>query len=136
MDAFGIGAAMIGMARMYFVSARRSGRTTMLVESAKDGDRIVFSGVYGVERVRRMLKERGLAVECIILPPSEAHRLFERGTSVGRTIFDHEWLEEFYTGKLDDACKEVDYLQRQASGFGEAHYETRRQAEEIARWRI
>ena len=43
MDHFGIGAAMRGMFLNYMHSARRSGRTTSLVESVKDGDRIVFA---------------------------------------------------------------------------------------------
>ena len=54
MDHFGIGAAMRGMALTYIQSARRTGRTTSVVESVKDGDRIVFADRREAERVRRL----------------------------------------------------------------------------------
>ena len=43
MDHFGIGAALLGAANIYFNSARQTGRTTSLIESVKDGDRIIVS---------------------------------------------------------------------------------------------
>ena len=43
MDHFGIGAAFRAMANVYITSARRTGRTTSLLESLKDGDRVVFA---------------------------------------------------------------------------------------------
>ena len=52
----------------------------------------------------------------------------------GRTIFDHGWVERFYAAAIERAADTIDHLQREASGFGEAHRETARQAEEIARW--
>lgn len=136
MDHFGTGVAMQGMAQMYFRSARRTGRTTSLVESVKDGDRIVFSSSKEAERVRRLCLERGVKVECVVVEPKTPERVFERGTSDGRTIFDHSWVEQRYLDAIARTQQEIDHLERQASGYGEAHRETKRKAEELARWRI
>lgn len=136
MDHFGIGAAIQGMARMYFHSARRTGRTTSLVESVKEGDRIVFADSREAERVRRLCIERGVNVECVVIEPKMPERVFERGTPEGRTIFDHSWVEQRYLEVIERAQQEIDHLERQASGYGEAHRETKRKAEELARWRI
>lgn len=136
MDHFGIGSAMHGMASVYFQSARRTGRTMSLVESVKDGDRIVFANPREAERVRRMCLERGVEVECVVIDPETPERVLERGTSQDRTIFDHSWIEQFYTRAIERAAQDIDHLERQASGFGEAHRETRRRAEELLRWRL
>jgi len=127
---------MKGMATTYFMSARQTGRTVSLVESVKDGDRIVFIESRDAERVKRMCKERGVEVECIVVDPQTPARIFERATSQGRTIFDHRWVEQYYMAAIDNCQRNIDHLERQSSGFGEAHRETRRKAEEISRWRI
>lgn len=136
MDHFGIGAAMRGMALTYFQSARRTGRTTSLVESVKDGDRIVFADSREAERVLRLCLERGVKVECIVSDPKTPQRLFERGTPQGRTIFDHSWVEQYYLDILEGHEKELDHLTTQLSGYGEAHRETKRRAEELAKWQV
>jgi len=136
MDHFGTGAAMHGMAEMYFRSARRTGRTTSLVESVKDGDRIVFANSREAERVQRLCLERGVKVECVVVEPKTPERVFERGTPDGRTIFDHSWVEQRYLDAIERTQQEIDHLERQASGYGEEHRETKRKAEELAKWRI
>lgn len=137
MDHFGIGAAMRGMLLNYQYSSRRTGRTTSLVESVKDGDRIVFADRREAERVERLVKERGVTVKCIVIDPKDPGRLMERGSlsGDGRTIFDHTWVEQFYTAAIERAASDIDHLQRETSGHGEAHRETARRAEEIVRWR-
>jgi hypothetical protein len=135
-DHFGIGAAMQGAARIYMQSARRTGRTTALVESVKDGDRICFLDNREAERVRRLCLERGVKVECIVIDPKRPDRVFERGTSQGRTLFDHSWIEQYYLSAIERATQDIDHLEREASGYGEAHRETRRAAEEIVKWQV
>lgn len=136
MDHFGIGQAMQSMARVYAQSARRTGRTTSLLESLKDGDRVVFIDSREADRIRRLCKERGLDVECIVLPPEQPHRLLERGMSSGRTLFDHSWVERYYIHAMERCQEEIDHWQRESSGWGEAHVQTRHQAEQIAKWRF
>lgn len=133
-DHFGIGAAMRAMHRVYAMSARRTGRTTSLVESVKDGDRIVFASTPEARRVERLLRERGVKVECIVVEPKQPGKLVERGTSQGRTIFDHAWVAHFYELAIEDADRAIGELQEKTSGYGPAHRETKRRAEELARW--
>jgi len=136
MDHYGIGAALKGAVSVYFHSARRTGRTTSLVESVKDGDRIVFADEREANRVRRLCLDRGVNVECVVVDPRRPEGVFERGTPEGRSIFDHSWVEQQYVYRLESVRLDIDHLERQTSGYGEAHRETRRQAEEVAKWNI
>lgn len=117
-------------------SARGTGRSTSLVDSVMDGDRICFASSDEARRVERLLKERGVQVACIVVDPKSPHDIFEKGTSQGRTIFDHDWVEQYYLAAIEKASFNIDQLQKNASGYGEAHRETRRRAEEVARWRL
>lgn len=136
MDHFGIGAAIQGAAKIYMQSARCTGRTTSLVESVKEGDRICFADSKEAERVRRLCLERGVAIECVVIDPKQPERIFERGTPKGRTLFDHSWVQQYYLAAIERAGAEIDHFEQQASGYGEAHRETRRRAEELAKWRL
>lgn len=132
MDQFGIGQAMRTAAAIYSQTARRTGRTTQLVESLKAGDRVVFLTEQEAVRVHRLCRERGVRITAITLPVHTPEELFSRSSSEGRTIFDHSWLEAFYALRIDQCASEVENLQRNASGFGEAHRETRRAAEGLS----
>ncbi len=131
MDMFGIGTALRAAANLYFTMARRSGRTTLLVENVKDGDRIVCVNQQHMREVERLVKERKVDVECIVISPEDPKQLFERGTSQGRTIFDHAWIERYYQVSLDRAAENIDRFERETSGYGAAHRETARQASEF-----
>jgi hypothetical protein len=135
-DFYGIGQALMGAMNIYFQGARRSGRTLSLVNSLKDGDRVVFDNEREARRVERLCKERGvMKVSFIVIDPKQPERLFERVTSQGRTIFDHSWVERFFLDSHERAMRDLASLEIQASGYGEAHLETGRKAEEISRWR-
>jgi len=135
MDHFEIGQAMKGMARCYFQASRGTGRTTSLLDSLKDGDRVCCVSSQEAERLKRMLRERQVDAQAIAIDPNTPERIFERGTPKGRTIFDESWVEQYYIRALERAAQDIDHLQRQASGFGAAHAETREAAREAARWR-
>lgn len=138
MDAFGIGAGVKGAVEVYFHSARRSGRTTAMLESLRDGDRVVFleGQLAEARRIQRLAKELGKTIMVYTVPPHNPRGIFEKGSSEGRTIFDHMWLEAYYRQKIEWAVQEIDHIQREASGFGMAHVETRLAAQEAARWRL
>lgn len=136
MDHFGIGVAVHGAIRVLMQSARGTGRTNSLVESVKTGDRIVFVDRKEADRVGRLCQERGVKVDCIVIDPMNPGKLYERGTSEGRTVFDHSWVEQYYLAEISQAQRAIEALQKQTSGFGEAHRETRRNAEQMARWRL
>lgn len=135
MDHFGIGAAFLAMWRVYIASARQTGRTTSLLDSVKAGDRVIVVTSGEARRLRQLCAERGVDVECIARDPRAAENLFELGTSQGRTLFEHTWLEAYYLATVERAAAQVDHFERELSGYGAAHRETRRRAIELARWR-
>jgi hypothetical protein len=135
MDHFGIGVAVKGATEVYFRSGRRTGRTTAFVESLKDGDRIGCLDSRSADELRRRTRERGLQVEVIVLEPKNAGTIFQRGTSTGRTLFDHSWVEQYYREAIEQAARDIDHLQRESSGASSAHAETKLQAQEMMRWR-
>lgn len=128
MDIFGIGNAIRGCLTIYFQGARRSGRTTHMIDSLHDGDRVVFSNSVEADRVRRLCKERGVDVDIVTVDPRRPYDLFERPTSRRRTVFDHIWVEQYYQAAFDRAEADLKHITTQCSGYGEAHRETRRRA--------
>jgi len=136
MDAFGIGAGIAGAARIYSHSARQTGRTTAMLDAAKDGDRILCLNAKEADRLRRLLRDRGLEVEVIVVPTRDPGAAFSRGTPTGRSIFDHSWVEQHYMEAIERARKDIDHLQTELSGWGAAHEKTRAQAAEIMKWEV
>jgi hypothetical protein len=126
MDHFGIGNAMRGMVQMVIHAGRRTGRTTSLLDSLKNGDRIVFADRAEANRVERLCKERRLSVECIVILPCAAYKIAEREKSIGRTVFDHGWIEQFYDDAIDRAANAIDQMQEEKSGTRDAYKEARR----------
>lgn len=134
MDAFGIGAALRGAANIYFHGARQTGRTTLLLESLKDGDRVVCPTQKEVDWLSRRAKEYGLKVDFIVIDPRKPEDCFKHPTSKGRTVFEHTWVEQFYQEALDKAARDIDNLQTGSSGWGTPHIKTKMQAEQMRRW--
>jgi hypothetical protein len=134
MDHFGIGQAMRGMARVFFQSARQTGRTTSLIESLKDGDRVVFANLKTATDFQRLCNKRKLAVDCVVIPPRDPGQIKRFPPSDGRTVFDHTWVEIYYEGAIENAGDDIDHLQRETSGVGTAHLETRHAAQQLVKW--
>ena len=135
MDHFGIGAAMQSLVRVYSQSARRTGRTTALVEGAKEGDRFVFATQKEADRVNRACLERGVKIECIVVNPDASHTLAPRGRSRGRTTFDHSWVEQYYLNALKRCEVDIDFFQSELSGRGQREKESPFWEKETERWR-
>lgn len=136
MDHFGIGAAMRGMHEVYVQSARQTGRSTYLLDNLKDDDRVVCLTTQEARRLEELARERGLKTQFVTCPIENVAKLFEHGTPQGRTIFDHTWVEAFYLRRLENTEREIDHLQKELSGWGEAHRQTQRAARELARWKL
>ena len=133
MDFYGIGSAMQAMVRVYFQTSRSSGRTSSLIDSLHDGDRVVFVDSKEADRVYRLCKERELEVKCITVPPNNPMRLLERGPSMGRTIFSHRWVEQYYEMRLVDCARDIDDLEHRSSGCHERS-ESRFSEKETSKW--
>lgn len=136
MDHFGIGAALLGSGNIYLRAARQTGRTTSLLNSLKDGDRVIVPTERQQRRWQSLLAERQLKVEVRWFSVDRLHDLYHLGTGDRQTRFEHTWVEEFYIRNLEDSIRHLDELQQRLSGWGEAHERTRRQAQELARWEI
>lgn len=125
-DIFGIGNAIKTALGMYRVMARRTGRTTNLINSLKPGDRVVVTNSAEKKRLESLCRERGLGDVCFtVCDPTKPENLFNKPPSKGRTIFDHTWVEEFYQNAVERAETSIDYFQRELSGYGEAHIKTK-----------
>ena len=134
MDHFGIGKAMECMALTYSQTARGTGRTTSLIESLKSGDRVICATQREANLMDLLCRERNLVVTFVVINPSDSH-IQERalryyGTSKGRTLFDHNWIEQFYLASIRRCGEVISHVQRETSGYGAAHSETKREAEE------
>jgi hypothetical protein len=114
MDHFGIGAAVKAIVEIYLQGARRTGRTTSLLDSLKNGDRVVFSNHKEANRVSRLLRERNLLVKCIVIDTKQPYNLFNLEKPIGKTLFDHSWVEQFYLEAVTRTQNEIDELQRQS----------------------
>ena len=136
MDFFGIGAGIEGAVKIYFQSARRTGRTISLINSLKTGDRIVFHNEKEARRVSNLCKEKGINIKYIIVPINNLSKIFEKGSSQGRTIFDHLWVEKYYLAEINKIKNEITSFQLEVSGWNEAHEKTRQQAKEYTKWNI
>jgi hypothetical protein len=133
MDFFGIGQAIKGALQVYFMNSRRTGRTVSMIESLKNGDRIIFNNSQEAHRVRRLCEEQGKKVECVFFPIDRVNEIFTLRTGQGKTIFDHSWIEEYYLSVIDAGYRNIDDFQKQLSGYSEAHRETRRRAIELSK---
>ena len=134
-DFFGISQALRAGMNIYFAGARNTGRTVSLLNSLEDGDRVVFCDEKTARHTERMAKERGIKLEYMIADPKDPSRLFERGTSQGRTTFDHSWVEQYFKDSLEHSTKRISNMQDQLSGYGEPHIQTKLKAREVQKYR-
>lgn len=134
MDHFGIGAATSSMLAMYFETGRRTGRTSSLVESVKDGDRLIFTTEREARRVKTLCKERGVDIEIAVCDPAQPDGLLIRPPARGRTMFDHTWVEQFYMNKVTRATADIDYLEKVMSREPDRGEEPNRSVHNEFKW--
>lgn len=127
MDHFGIGTAMRAVTSVYFQTARRTGRTKSMVESLKNGDRVVFADRREANRISVLCRHSGLDVECIVVPPATCELLMECNQSRGRTLFDHSWVEQFYMDAIARAQQDIHQFQVRLSAPDALPIEPQRQ---------
>ena len=120
MDLFGIGSAVRGAMRIYFMSARSTGRTTRLVEILESGDTVVCVDTAQARRIVSLCKDNGqYNVDYIIVDPKYPDNVYHvlAGKEIqGRLIFDHVWIEQYYLHAIDSNIKYIDGLKNRFSG--------------------
>jgi len=128
MDFFGIGKALHHCVANYIKTSAQTGRTTALLASLEDGDRVVFHSEKEAQRVKDLALHRGVTILTEVLDPKHVH-IHDLGTSQKRTILDHQLIERFYQHKLECCSRDLRMLEREWSGNGAPHLETKRTAE-------
>lgn len=135
MDFFGIGAAIRGAALVYLNSARRTGRTTTMLERTRDGDVLVFATREHARTVEQLLKERGINAKCCVVPPDDRSRLPDKvGGTSGRVIFDHVWCERYYLDAIECAAREIHAMEETFSRRPAVGGDTMLKHQTIDRW--
>jgi hypothetical protein len=136
MDDFGIGVAALGALRAVLMAMRGTGRTTRLIESLQDGDRVVFTNEREARRVERLAKDRGKDIAWCVVDPKKPNDVYGYPQSRGRLRFDHTWLEQYYEAELHSAAIRIRHIQDNASGRGEPHRQTQDAARMFSRFGI
>lgn len=123
-----------GAVNVLLINGRRSGKSTELLHSLKTGDRVIFTNSKEARRIQSLANELGVEIETQVVSPSQPYKLRYLGTPKGNLVFDHSWVEQFYMSAIESAQQDIDYFQRELSGYGMAHVETRMAAKERAKW--
>lgn len=117
MDMWGIGHSLRSVVRAYFHGARASGRTTSLVNTLKDGDRVVCVNRQQAKFLEERCLERGVMVECVVVDPRNPADGFDRMRGRRKpTRFDHTWVEQFYEAEFARVEGLIDRWQEDLSG--------------------
>lgn len=116
MEDHGLGAAMT-MARIVFEqSSRRSGQTEGLLQRARAGDVIVVIAPRERMRLERKLKEMGKADIKVVVMTPDRNPMERGGTNrEGATLFDHTWIEAWWTRKIQAIRNELEMIEKAMS---------------------
>lgn len=125
MDHSGIGAALEGAAKVYFLAARRTGRTAALIESLKDGDRVVFASPVAAREFENRCREADKRIDTVVLSVDRAYEYLARKRPKGRLVFDHGWVEDYYLASLRRSAEFIDRMQLELSGDKEPPIDVR-----------
>ncbi|MES2068130.1 MAG: hypothetical protein V4522_15870 [Pseudomonadota bacterium] len=101
------------MARIVFEqSSRRSGQTEGLLQRARAGDVIVVIAPRERMRLERKLKEMGKADIKVVVMTPDRNPMERGGTNrEGATLFDHTWIEAWWTRKIQAIRDELNGIE-------------------------
>jgi hypothetical protein len=138
MDFFGIGQGVRGVMEIYFMSARRTGRTIRLVRNLNEGDRVFTHSSQEARRIKEMARDRGIhQLDVIPVDRPTMQRMhdvmFRAGKARGKVVIDHTLIEQIYKRELVDIGN---MLAQWETASGEAPPEERPQLNDNARWEI
>ncbi len=110
------------------MKCRQTGRTYLLLQSLKPGDRFIACAPEQVALVQSRLHHLGVQdVEVIYLAPRLAE-LEKLHTSNGKTVFDHSWVERLAINGIEQSRNFFEHYADRVSGFDERHEATREKA--------
>lgn len=115
-DQFGISVAMEAAAQIVIQTSRQTGRTLRMVDGLRDGDHVIFADGRERLRVERLCIERGITIRTFVRDPNCEFSFEPIGASVGRTCFDHSWIEQYFLHEIKTAGARLDRFEREMSG--------------------
>jgi hypothetical protein len=100
----------MGMAlRMYEQGARRSGRTTRMIDQVREGETVVCFNALHARHVQTALRERGLTnVRVSTCAPDMGEFVSTTAGVRGRIHLDHCWVHEWYSAAIIRATREIE----------------------------
>lgn len=107
MDRFGIGAALLAFGSTLEGISRRTGRTTRLVDSLRNGDRVVCFDVAQAAILRGRVRDAGLRVDVVVMAIASPRELLNLAPVEGATVFDHGWVTAHYRHVVSLAAAEI-----------------------------
>ncbi len=125
MDFFGIGNALKAGFGIYFNGARRTGRTTHLLNNLNDGDQVICLTARAARHLEHLAKEKGLSIKVTYCHPKRINDIYigRKLKCNGRTIFDHEFVEEWHNLNLTNSINTLDHIQSELSGRDTPEFE-------------
>lgn len=121
-------------------TARQTGRTTELLDSLHEGDRVIVPTSNEKVNFERLLRERDLfgKVEVKVITSTNLDEVFAKvqNSSQGLTKFEHTWVEAYFEQQVKNISDSLRKLENTLSGYGEPHRITKRMANDTweARW--
>ena len=122
MDHFGIGNTIRSTIEVCMGLARRTGRTTLLLNTVRNGDRVIFRTCAEAKYFENLCNDRGIAVECIVVGEARAEHMLlgRKPPKSGRTICDHTWVEQQYIDAIASVRDRIDKLEEDKGAFDRA----------------
>lgn len=115
---FGVSAAMKLALRTFEFTSRCTGRTTLLVETARDGDIIITSSQQHKRLVEYALlqadsaaisttgRRRGMSIRVFVVDPKRDIRnltnVIRPQDIKGRILYDHEFIRDYWMARFDE----------------------------------
>lgn len=87
-----------------------TGRTTKMIESLEDGDRVIFATHNELCRVSRQMEILGKNVECLLVPVNHLSKFNGMRPPEGKTVLCHRWVDAFLHHSLDEAQGVMDLI--------------------------
>lgn len=125
MNDHGLQAHVKASLRTFIAFSRRSGRTTAMIDAARDGDLIITANEPEARRLRRLLHDAGKEVAVGISDPGRNPMMLRGTNPTGATIFDHVWLGLYWETQIDLAASSLFQIKQAMSKQQEPEPEQR-----------
>ena len=110
MDIFGIGAAVETAVEIFIRAARRTGRTTRLLETIKNGDCVITDTNNSARLITRYCIDHNIKARTVVIHPRDLNGMGRLEGFHGRILFDHTFLEQRYLAAVKQETEFLDSI--------------------------